>query len=299
MIEITWRFPVVLDLFFAGMGAGSFCLAAIASRREGQGWTACFRMASLLAPLAGLVGLSMLVIDLGYKSRFWRTMIGFNMKSPLSAGSYLLSAFFVVSMIFAIYGLPVDTRDRIPLLGRLSIWDRPQWKNGVGVIGTILALGVSVYTGVLLSASVIPLWRSLSLPLLFFLSAVSTGFAGGAMLGMMSLARTNPEAMEGPLQFLKRSYRLILPFYLLVSLALVFSLAIFPSTRAEAFGLMTGWSGLIWWVGAMGLGIIVPMVLVMRGKKVQVGEAWVLFGCLLGGGFLLRLVLIYAGQGAM
>ena len=29
MSDLTWEFPVAVDLFFAGVGAGSFCLGAI------------------------------------------------------------------------------------------------------------------------------------------------------------------------------------------------------------------------------------------------------------------------------
>ena len=32
---------------------------------------------------------------------------------------------------------------------------------------------------------------------------------------------------------------------------------------------MTGWSGLIWWVGAIGIGILVPWILVMRRQEKQ------------------------------
>ena len=45
MSEATWGFLIVLYLFLAGLGAGSFCLGTIVSRRKGEGWTRCARMA--------------------------------------------------------------------------------------------------------------------------------------------------------------------------------------------------------------------------------------------------------------
>ena len=119
------------------------------------------------------------------------------------------------------------------------------------------------------------------------------------MVGMVSLARTNPEAMAGPLHFLKQSYRVILPFFMLVALVFVLSLAIAPESRMAVLGLMTGWSGLVWWVGAIGLGIAFPLLLVLGKGGMQVHRAWYLFSSLLVGGFLLRLVLILSGQEAM
>jgi polysulfide reductase chain C len=296
MNEITWEIPVAIDLFFAGLGAGSFCLGAIAAREKGPGWEACSRMASMLAPLSILIGLSMLILDLRNKTRFWMTLRVLNVNSPMSIGVWLLSAFFLVSFVFALSELPVSSRQRIPWIGKLSIWNRSAWKNTLGIIGILLALGVSVYTGVLLLVSVVPIWRNLSLPLLLFLSAISTGFAGGTILGMLSLRKRNFNAMEEPLRFIGRSYRIILPFYLLMALVFVLTLVISSVSESDAIHFITGWNGLIWWAGVVGLGIVVPLILVMKREGIKIRQAWFLFSCVLIGGFLLRMVLILAGQ---
>ena len=149
------EFLVVVYLFLAGLGAGSFCLGAIASKKRGQGWEACSRMAFLLAPFAIAVGLLILIFDLGYKTRFWMTLTVLNIASPMSVGVWLLSAFFLISVLAAMFWLPASGRRRIPWIGTLSVWNRPKWKNRIGVIGIPFALGVSVYTGVLLSAIVL------------------------------------------------------------------------------------------------------------------------------------------------
>jgi polysulfide reductase chain C len=299
MNNIAWEIPVAVDLFFAGMGAGSFCLGAIAARKKGPGWEACARRASLLAPISIVMGLSMLVLDLRNKTRFWMTLRVLNINSPMSIGVWLLSAFFVISLIFALYGLPVAERQRIPWIGKLSVWNRSEWKSLLGLVGIFLALGVSVYTGVLLLVSIIPLWRNLSLPLLFFLSALSSGFAGGALLAMLSLRKENPDAMRAPLHFIKRSYRAILPCYLIIALLFVFSLTISSFSRADAIHLITGWSGLMWWAGVIGLGIVAPIFMVMKREEIKIRQGWFLFGFVLIGGFLLRIVLVLAGQKAL
>jgi len=299
MNEITWGIPIAVYLFFAGLGAGSFCLGTIASRRKGQGWEACSQMAFMLTPFAIGIGLLILVFDLGYQTRFWMTLTVLNIKSPMSVGVWLLSAFFVVSVFSALFWLPASGRQRIPWIGSSGVWSRPKWRNTLSAVGISLALGVSVYTAVLLSSTVIPLWRSLSLPLLFFLSALSLGIEGGAILGIVSLRKTNPDAMKEPLRFLKRIYRVILPLYLFIAVIFIFSLTLSSASRTEAFHLMTGWSGLIWWVGVICIGILVPLILVMKKNREHMRHAWVFSGCLLIGDFLLRLVLILAGQGAV
>jgi polysulfide reductase chain C len=298
MNEITWGIPVAIYLFFAGLGAGSFCLGTITCRRRGEGWEACSRMAFLLAPFAVGIGLLILVFDLGYKIRFWRTLTVLNIDSPMSVGVWLLSIFFLLSVLAAMFWLPASGRKHIPWIGGWRVWDRMNWRLRLGVIGIPFALGVSVYTGVLLSSTIIPIWRSLSLPLLFFLSALSLGIEGGAILAVASLRKRNPEAMSEPLRFLKQSYRIILPLYLFVALIFMLFLIVPNASRAEAFHLMTGWSGAVWWVGVMGIGILIPLILVMKKSREQIRHAWFFSGCLLIGDFLLRLVLILAGQGA-
>ena len=105
--------------------------------------------------------------------------------------------------------------------------------------------------------------------------------------------------MQEPLQFLKQSYRIILPLYLITALIYLFVLAISPASRPAVLDFITGWSGLIWWIGVVGIGILLPLVLVMRKNEKQVRHAWLFSSCLIIGDFLLRLVLVLAGQGAI
>jgi protein NrfD len=283
MDEITWGIPIAADLFLAGLGAGSLCFGVITSRKRGPGWESCSRMASVLAPLAVAAGLCLLIVDLRNRPRFWMTMTVFNWASPMSIGVWLLSAFVVVSTLFAFFAAP-NVRKLFPLIRDLSFWNQSGWKNRLGIIGMLLALGISVYTGVLLSVSSVPLWRNPSLPFLFVVSAISTGFAGGAMLGMLS-ANGNMAGLEEPLLFLQRSYRVLLPLYLLAALAFLFS----------AFsGKIT--QNLLGWFGTVAIGIFVPLMLVMKRTGMGLFRSWLLFGCVLIGGFLLRVVVILTGQ---
>jgi formate-dependent nitrite reductase membrane component NrfD len=295
MNEQAWGMPVVIYLFLAGLGAGSFLLGVIASCRKEAGWEAVSRMAFLLAPFAIFLGLLMLIFDLGYKIRFWRTLTVLNITSPMSVGVWLLSSFFLVSMISAIFRMPASLRSHIPLIGETAFWNDPKWSSAIGKIGVPLALGVSVYTGVLLSVTAVPLWRNVSLPILFFISALSLGMESGAILGMLSLRKENGELMKAPLKFLQRSYRIMLPLYL--AAALLYAVVLAASSKAALIRLSTGWSGWAWWAGVVGAGILFPMLLVMR--KSSKNHAWLLSSCILLGDFLLRMVLILTGQKAM
>lgn len=295
MHERTWGIPIAVDLFFTGVAGGSFILSAIASRRKGEGWRICSRSAALLTPLAIFVGLSMLLLDLGYSSRFWITLSVFNLYSPMSIGVWLLSLFALVAILFALYCLP-EVRAKIPWVSKMTLWKELRWRDGLGMIGMILAIGVCVYTGVLLSVTVIPLWQNLSLALLFLLSAITTGFAGGGMVTLCLSKKTNLDPIEKPFQFIRRSYRIILILYLLVVLAFSLWPILVHDPTSESNILMRGWSGLIWWLGVIGIGLVVPYVLVVKARAIPMRQVFILFSCVLIGGFLLRLVLVLGGQ---
>jgi len=291
MVE-TWGLPVALDLYFAGLGAGSFCFAVLASRRMGQGFEACSRSAALLAPLSVAFGLAMLILDLMYKTRFWFTLRVFNVDSPMSFGVWLLSLFAAISIVYAFFWLPEPLRARLSVIGEWSVWRKDSYRRALGLAGMPVALAVSVYTGVLLSVSALPLWRNLALPGLFCFSAMATGFAGG---GVIALRAAPGDAMEQPILWLRSAYRVLLPVYLFFAmLFLLFSFLYVP--REYLLHLVTGGNGVIWWAGGLGLGMLVPMALVLRRGPINQIRFSVALYALLAGGFLLRLVLIFAGQ---
>lgn len=71
------------------------------------------------------------------------------------------------------------------MIGRWPLWSQQKVRDILGLAGIPVALLVSIYTGVLLSATSIPLWRSLALPALFCFSSMTTGFAAGLLLALL------------------------------------------------------------------------------------------------------------------
>jgi polysulfide reductase chain C len=296
MSEITWAMPVVLDLFFAGLAAGAFCFAVLMSRRHGEGSLACSRAAALLAPLSVAFGLSMLILDLRYKTRFWLTMTVFNRDSPMSLGVWLLTLFSVISALYALFWIPAFVRERIPVIGKWPLWSQQRVRDALGRVGVPVALLVSIYTGVLLSATSIPLWRNLALPALFCFSSMATGFAAGLLLALLFTPGKRREIIAGPFHWLQGSYRILLPAYLLAALVYVLLFFVPIIRQEEVIPLIAGWNGLIWWLGVLGVGILFPLFLSYRKVKASSSMVYVVLGALLVGGVLLRLVLVFAGQ---
>jgi polysulfide reductase chain C len=296
MSEITWGMPVALDIFFAGLAAGAFCFAVLTSRRAGESFQTCSRAAAILAPLSVAFGLSMLILDLRYKTRFWFTITVFNGDSPMSQGVWLLTIFSNIATLYAIFWIPDAVRERIPVIGKWPLWSQQRVRDLLGYVGFPVALLVSIYTGVLLSATSIPLWRNLALPALFCFSSMATGFAAGLLLALLFSPGKRQELISGPFQWLQGSYRVLLPVYLLAILVYVLLFFMSEMGHKDILPLITGWSGLLWWVGVVGVGVILPLVLSLRKTKASLSGVFVFLGALLAGGVLLRLVLVFIGQ---
>jgi Polysulphide reductase, NrfD len=156
-------------LFFGGLAGASSALAASA---ELSGRHELARAAKTAA--AGAIGLSALALvhDLGRPARFHHMLRVFKPTSPMSVGSWLLTAYGPaagVAAASAVTGL-------LPGVGRAAT-----------VAAAVTGPGVAAYTAALLADTAVPAWHDAhpELPYLFVSSAATA--AGG--LGLM-LART-------------------------------------------------------------------------------------------------------------
>ena len=194
-LYLTWHLPVIWYLYLAGLGAGAVVISGysfLANMNNDVGHYHYFRMARLgafIGPFPVIIGVSLLILELGRPFRPLNLYKVINL-SPMSIGSWFLLVFIITSVI---YGLTFITSTRaqwaslkqrvIPLQRALALLNIP------------LGIGVGVYTGILLGAMPSrPLWNSPILALLFLISALSTGIAS-IMLGRSILHRKPPEAV--------------------------------------------------------------------------------------------------------
>jgi hypothetical protein len=177
-----WGPDVPAYLFLGGLAAGSAVLGAGAdlSRRP-----ALRRTARLGAFGAVLAGLAALVHDLGRPSRFLHMLRVLKPTSPMSVGTWLLSAFGPAAGAAAAAELgpllPGALREPVRRVGRPA-----------GLAAAALAPAVASYTAVLVSDTALPAWHDAyrELPFVFVGSAAAA--SGG--WGML----TAPRAEAGP-----------------------------------------------------------------------------------------------------
>jgi formate-dependent nitrite reductase membrane component NrfD len=186
-----WGHYIIWYFFLGGVAAGSYAVACMVRLVGGEADRRAVRVADYLAtPLVAVCGL-LLVVDLGRPERFWHMLIQSNtfrpmLKwwSPMSAGSWALSAFGMFSFASFVGALAEDgwfgLRRFSPLAARL----RTGWTGRPFALGgSLSAFFLGSYTGVLLQASNQPIWSNTTwIGALFLASAASTGIAAIVIL---------------------------------------------------------------------------------------------------------------------
>jgi len=269
MTEHYWGWLVAIYLFLGGMGAGAFLIAAVielsGKRYEQEYCPTTLVGAGISGPLI-VIGTVLLIFDLGAGLREpWRIVNMFtNLSSVMTWGIWILSFFIPIAFVYGV----LEVMHVYPgILEWLRKWLRflPETlpyraiKRIVCSIGILLALGTALYTGVLLSVvQAVPLWSTPILPVLFLISAVSTGMALSLDLSATVMVPETPHRFK----------RLPVIHIALIGLEIIV-LAVFfyisfqkGGEAAESVQLiLTGAGSLIFWVMVAGLGLVFPLVL--------------------------------------
>lgn len=269
MVEGHWGWLIAIYLFLGGMGAGSFLVAALielsGKRYEIEFCPTALIGAGVSGPLIA-VGTVLLIFDLGagFKEP-WRIIHMFtNLSSVMTWGIWILSIFIPLCFVYGFLELADNNPGLYVWVRRILRFfpkDLPYrtMRRIIAVIGIPLALGTALYTGILLSVvEAIPLWNTSLLPLLFLVSAVSTGMGLTIDLGA---TLTVPEIG-------RRIHGLPIIHMALVGVeavlvGLVFSLALAEggvaaeSARLVLFGPGT----IIFWGGVVVPGLLYPFVI--------------------------------------
>ncbi|MBN1671934.1 MAG: polysulfide reductase NrfD [Kiritimatiellae bacterium] len=282
MEHYNWGLPVAIDLFCAGLGAGAFMLAVMAQLAGDRRYRSVSLAGALLAPWPVILGVLLLVVDLGRPFRFWEMLLrrgpGLIMLSPtstMSIGSWLLTIFVILSLVYLLVSLVT-----IPFP-----WGAPV-RSFFGIIGLPIALAVTIYTGVLLAASPNPVWNVWVLPVVFVCSAIATGVA--CVIFWLALIQLLNRNAKFPVPKLTRMNSGIILFQLVfVIVLLVMGGLLKPISSAGLAGL--------WWVGAIVLGLVVPVLSGLKGER-KPFAALVIATLVMLGGLFLRYVILIAGQ---
>jgi formate-dependent nitrite reductase membrane component NrfD len=295
--------PLLIDLYFflAGLAGGAFVIATIAHLLGGERNRSVVRVGYYLALLAVIPCPIFLIVDLGMPSRFLHMLMSvkpdqaigaaainigsFHVKpfSPMNMGSWALLGFSALAFLAALSVFLEDAKR-----GR----DLSAFRTTVGVIGGFFGFFLAAYPGVLLGATARPLFQNGS-----FLGALF--LAVGASTGAAAIALILSFLGQGAGGTLGRLRQIIIPALLLQAATLALFLLRVGMSGGEGAAqslslLLSGPYSLIFWVGAVAVGLIVPFALQVASR--QPGLVAISAALILVGGFLVKYVIIAAGQ---
>lgn len=289
-----WHWQISLYLFLGGLAAGILILAALVvlfgKEKQYQG---AVKYATLIPPVALVVGLFVLIIDLSHMWYAWRLYVTFRITSPMSWGAWTLLlvtplSFLWVLSYFKEYFL---------------YW---KWKTGwlhkfEGIIDWLAdhrklmawiilpsSIILGIYTGILLSAfNARPLWNNSILGPLFLVSGLSTGAAVIILFGQSHKER----------KLFSKIDLVLIGLELFLITHMLMGMMAGSQVQLEASELLLGGEFTVtFWVFVVFLGLIFPALLEifeLIGFKVPVYIPALL---VLMGGVVFRFVMIDAGQ---
>lgn len=287
MEAMVWEWPIFIDLWAAGVAGGGYFVAFLVDRFTGRKHKLLMQVATWVGVPLALLGVLLLVLDLGNQLWAWHLFVRFMPVSPMSLGSWILLLWSItgVALIALWFAESLEPAEQpTDVLARVASMLRPlvPATEILVWIAFVLAVLLITYTGVLLSNTRIALWATVLLPALFVVSAIFTGTAA-IRLVLTLLGKEIPE------EFGKASLILAV----LQAVALVGFLVTVPA------GVLVAGPLSIWfWAGVVLVGLLVPFGLEIGTLKLKVTTPLVLAStlCVLLGGLILRAVVVIGGQ---
>ena len=286
--QAVWRWKIAAYLFLAGTGAGAVIVGVVG---DFMGYAIPAKIAIAFGIPAVAVSTLFLIMDLGHPAKFFRAMLH-------PGTSWISRGFFIVSALIVSGGLTVI----------LWVWPfgsvlavNQGLRTALEVIALVLAVATCIYTGILIGIVVSrPFWNNPLLPILFLISAVSTGIGAvffitpivSSVLGIAS-----PKTAE----FVTRLESADMILIIVEAMAIYLYLTLVFDRAPEAASLLlTGKLSRLFWGGFLVVGLLVPMVIEYFASMMHEGVSQSLLTLVAGvlvliGGFLMRLLILAAG----
>jgi len=274
-VQTEWRWVIAVYLFLAGVGGGAYLAGVIAAFAGGPDWELVSKIGVFLGMPCVLIGCLFLLIDLGSPVNAWRVWM-----KPKTSWMARGTIIIVLFMLFA----SIQTAWWIwPFPGGIE-----NARGFIAVLGAVFAFLTVIYTGLLLGYSQpIALWSTALLPVLFFVSAMSTGIMAIILIGgFMGVGETQ-------LALLANIDAVILVFEMFVVAVFMYNAYRTLESRFSAKRILSGPVSTAFWLGVIACGLVIPFFLeLFGGHGVAAGLAAVLG---LFGGLCLRYTILAGG----
>jgi formate-dependent nitrite reductase membrane component NrfD len=289
-----WHWQISLYLFLGGLAAGILVFSALVTLLgKDKEYEGAVKYATLIPPIALVVGLFVLIIDLSHMWYAWRLYVVFRITSPMSWGAWTLMLVTPLSFLWVMSYMKeyfLYWRWKEGWLGKIEgIID---WlaKNRKLMAWILLPSSIilGIYTGILLSAfNARPLWNNSILGLLFLTSGLSTGAATIILAG-----RSHKER-----RLFSKIDLILIGVELFLITHMIMGMLAGSQVQLEASELILGGQFTVtFWVFVVILGLVFPAILEifeLIGFRVPVYIPALL---VIIGGVVFRFVMVDAGQ---
>lgn len=284
-----WHWLIITYFFAGGISAGSYVIASVAELLGGEAGRRIARTGRYVSLAFIIPSPLLLILDLRRPDRFLNMLRVFKVRSPMSVGVWGLVAFSGFSGLSAMVQAAEDgLLESAPVLAVLL---RALPGRAIAFLGIGPAFFLGGYTGVLLAATAVPLWtrRYLLMGPLFLTSALSTGTA--AVTLVLSMVRGTSDRTMHRLERLD-SLTLLAEMGLLLTLRNSLGPVIGRPLREGRLAMLDR--------VVLNLGLAAPIGLqgsaALFGWRLPRGLTAFAAALVLGGGYLLRYMMIVGGQ---
>src|SRR5690242_2521719 len=177
--EPVWMWTIAAYFYVGGLCGMSATLGAAVQLLGGREMRPLVIKTRWIATVGAAISTFFLIEDLGRPERFLHMLRVFKLTSPMSMGSWVLSAFSAAAGASAV--LPYGPRVFRPLAGVC------------GILAGLLGLPLAAYTGVLLAQTAVPLWKNRLWSVLALCSGTA---AAGSFLGLLPLNAKEARAIR-------------------------------------------------------------------------------------------------------
>lgn len=280
MHEPAYDLLVLLYFFLGGMSGGAFLVAAFSRIWGGEKYKTITRVGAAAALVLIAIGGLCLLLDLGRMARFAYLFTHFSVTSPVSWGSWIILGFVVCTVLFIYFFMVKPDEAKADLFSK---------------IGIVFAIGLTSYTGFLLSmGKARPLWHSAIMPPLFLVSSCISGLA-------IVLLVANLMGKQTPASDVTRKLGKILIAFILVDIFFLSDMYVlyvgFAEANEVALLLVVGKFAFLFWGIELILGSVLPVVILSTRSLAASRQGQMLASILaLIGVFSMRYIIVMVGQ---
>jgi formate-dependent nitrite reductase membrane component NrfD len=274
-VQVEWRWIIAVYLFLAGVGGGAYLTGVIADFAGGPAWTTVSKIGVFLGMPCVLIGCLFLLVDLGRPINAWRVW--------MKPGTSWMARGTIIIVLFMLFATIQTAFWVWPFPGSIE-----NARGAIAILGAIFAFLTVVYTGLLLGYSQpIALWRTALLPVLFFVSAMSTGIMAIILVSHFLAV----EAAQ--LALLANIDAAVLLFEMFVVIVFLYNAYRTIESRFSAKRILSGGVAATFWICVAALGLVIPFLLELFGGEGAAAGIAAVLG--LFGGLCLRYTILAAG----